>query len=88
MPVAKAAPTGDDIEEIADDEVMPDASADTGEEDGDVMEAEDFDAIESNHTPLPSKLDPWLAQLVHGYCPPDAPAFNRHTPPTNFPGRD
>ncbi len=88
MPVAKASPTEDDIEEIADDEVMPDASADTGEEDGDVMEAEDFDAIESNHTPLPSKLDPWLAQLVHGYCPPDAPAFNRHTPPTNFPGRD
>ncbi len=84
----KAAPPDDEIEEIADDEVMPDASADTGEEDGEPEEAHEFDAIESNHTPLPSKLDPWLAQLVHGYCPPDAPAFNRHTPPTNFPGRD
>jgi glycosyltransferase involved in cell wall biosynthesis len=33
-------------------------------------------------------LDPWLAQLVHGYCPPDALPFARPTPSTNFPGRD
>ena len=81
----------EDVEEIADDEVMADPAADTGEEDGEeVMDADDIDAhaIESDETPMPSRLDPWLAQLIHGYCPPDAPAFNRHTPPTNFPGRD
>lgn len=80
----------DDVEEIADHEVIADPAAATGDESGEVMEADEVEAqaIESNEAPLPSKLDPWLAQLVHGYCPPDAPSFNRHTPPTNFPGRD
>ncbi len=39
----------------------------------------------------PSKAgvpDPWFAQLLYGYCPPDGVEFARHTPPTNFPGRD
>jgi hypothetical protein len=35
-----------------------------------------------------SALDPWFAQLAHGYCPPEGARFTRHTPPTNFPGRD
>jgi glycosyltransferase involved in cell wall biosynthesis len=38
--------------------------------------------------PLPSKLNPWFAQLAHGYCPPEGTQFARHTPPTTFPGRD
>ncbi|MBN1207740.1 MAG: glycosyltransferase family 4 protein [Myxococcaceae bacterium] len=38
--------------------------------------------------PPPSALDPWFAQLAHGYCPPEGAQFARHTPPTNFPGRD
>jgi hypothetical protein len=38
--------------------------------------------------PLASALDPWFAQLAHGYCPPEGAQFARHTPPTNFPGRD
>jgi hypothetical protein len=37
---------------------------------------------------LPPAVEPWLAQLVHGYCPPDGQAFLRPAPPTNFPGRD
>jgi len=89
----------EEVEEIADDEVLSaDPAAATGDEDpvdsgdesAEVLDADDVEAqaIESDETPLPSRLDPWLAQLVHGYCPPDAPAFNRHTPPTNFPGRD
>ncbi len=86
----------EEVQEIADSEVLADPAAQTGEfdESGDesqeVLEADELEAqaIDSVQTPLPSKLDPWLAQLVHGYCPPDAPAFNRHTPPTNFPGRD
>ncbi len=47
---------------------------------------------EAQNTPLPepppSALDPWFAQLAHGYCPPEGAQFARHTPPTNFPGRD
>ncbi len=35
-----------------------------------------------------SRLDPWLAQLIHGWCPPEGAQFARPTPPTNFPGRD
>jgi len=38
--------------------------------------------------PPASALDPWFAQLAHGYCPPEGAQFARHTPPTNFPGRD
>ena len=38
--------------------------------------------------PMPSTLNPWFAQLAHGYCPPDGIRFDRHTPPTTFPGRD
>ncbi|PZR13912.1 MAG: hypothetical protein DI536_11315 [Archangium gephyra] len=35
-----------------------------------------------------SAIDPWLAQLVHGYCPPASGFFERHAPPTTMPGRD
>lgn len=35
-----------------------------------------------------SAIDPWLAQLVHGYCPPASGFFTRHAPPTTMPGRD
>jgi hypothetical protein len=38
--------------------------------------------------PPSSALDPWFAQVAHGYCPPEGAQFARHTPPTNFPGRD
>ncbi|WP_224361889.1 glycosyltransferase family 4 protein [Hyalangium versicolor] len=38
--------------------------------------------------PPHSALDPWFAQVAHGYCPPEGAQFARHTPPTNFPGRD
>jgi glycosyltransferase involved in cell wall biosynthesis len=38
--------------------------------------------------PPASALDPWFAQLAHGYCPPEGAQFARHTPPTTFPGRD
>nr|WP_225414195.1 glycosyltransferase family 4 protein [Stigmatella hybrida] len=38
--------------------------------------------------PPVSALDPWFAQLAHGYCPPEGAQFARHTPPTTFPGRD
>lgn len=49
-----------------------------------VEEAPDAPLTEPPH----SALDPWFAQLAHGYCPPEGAQFARHTPPTNFPGRD
>jgi glycosyltransferase involved in cell wall biosynthesis len=33
-------------------------------------------------------VDPWLAQMAYGYCPPEATVFHRPPPPTTFPGRD
>lgn len=33
-------------------------------------------------------IDPWVAQLLFGYCPPEAVPFERPAPPTTFPGRD
>lgn len=42
-----------------------------------------------SQTGLPiSLLDPWLSQIVHGYCPPEGIQFSRPTPPTTMPGRD
>ncbi len=38
--------------------------------------------------PPESRLNPWFAQLAHGYCPPEGTHFARHTPPTTMPGRD
>lgn len=44
--------------------------------------------VDTDASPPPSAIDPWLAMLVHGYCPPASGLFNRHTPPTTMPGRD
>jgi glycosyltransferase involved in cell wall biosynthesis len=45
------------------------------------------DAIESYEI-IPPRLDPWFAQLVHGYCPPEGAPSPLPTAPTNFPGRE
>nr|WP_043321835.1 glycosyltransferase family 4 protein [Corallococcus coralloides] len=73
----------DEAEEIAADEVH----------DADALEVEAADAeeaVDEGPPPAPpdSTLNPWFAQLAHGYCPPEGARFARHTPPTNFPGRD
>jgi hypothetical protein len=52
-----------------------------------LQEASDAEAPSGPELPG-SALDPWFAQLAHGYCPPEGARFTRHTPPTNFPGRD
>jgi glycosyltransferase involved in cell wall biosynthesis len=67
-----AEPLGDEADEFLAPVEQPLAAA----EDGPARE------------PPPSALDPWFAQLAHGYCPPEGAQFARHTPPTNFPGRD
>ncbi|RKG76614.1 glycosyl transferase family 1, partial [Corallococcus exercitus] len=80
---ARASPALDEPEEIAADEVQDADSLD--------MEAADaVEAVDEGPPPAPpeSALNPWFAQLAHGYCPPEGARFARHTPPTNFPGRD
>jgi hypothetical protein len=92
----------DDIPEVDPDELavveaLPEADGSADEEprelsDEEVQEAEAFEAAELEAPSGPelpaSALDPWFAQLAHGYCPPEGAQFTRHTPPTNFPGRD
>ncbi len=55
-----------------------------------MMTAEDSAVmtVDTDPSPPASAIDPWLAQLVHGYCPPESGLFERHTPPTTMPGRD
>jgi hypothetical protein len=95
QPPALAPPdlSDSDIVEVGADEVLeviddaPEASpSDTAEE---IMEADEaVQTVDTDPSPPPSALDPWLAQLVHGYCPPESQLFDRHTPPTTMPGRD
>lgn len=61
------------------------------EEPEDISSAEIHEAENpetDSREPPESRLNPWFAQLAHGYCPPEGTRFARHTPPTTFPGRD
>ena len=78
--------------EISNEEIVP-IEGDEGETASDAEPAELADGeVESmavaGVTPPRSALDPWFAQLVHGWGPPEETLFNRHTPPTTMPGRD
>jgi glycosyltransferase involved in cell wall biosynthesis len=58
-------------------------------DDSPVMASEEsVTTVDTDASPPPSAINPWLAQLVHGYCPPESGLFERHTPPTTMPGRD
>ncbi|MBI3185762.1 MAG: glycosyltransferase [Myxococcales bacterium] len=46
------------------------------------------DIVDDEAVPLPSRMDPWLAQIAHGYCPPEVTQFARPPPPTTFPGKE
>ena len=73
--------------QITDDDVHLVDAADAAE-DNELLAADEVDAVEADASPPPSAIDPWLAQLVHGYCPPDSHLFERPVPPTTMPGRD
>ncbi|QDE89900.1 glycosyl transferase family 1 [Myxococcus xanthus] len=95
---SRARPQPEEPDEISSDEVEEAEISATNaaqliESDDDLEEA-DADVAPAPHDdgpapePVPSTLNPWFAQLAHGYCPPDGIRFDRHTPPTTFPGRD
>jgi hypothetical protein len=54
----------------------------------DEIDEGEIHSIETLAAPPPSRLDPWFAQLVHGYCPPQSQLFTRHVPPTTTPGKN
>jgi hypothetical protein len=76
----------DEAVEISDAEVQ---AVEAPGADGEVvLAAEEVDPVDTDSSPPPSAIDPWLAQLVHGYCPPGSHLFDRPVPPTTTPGRD
>jgi glycosyltransferase involved in cell wall biosynthesis len=79
-------PSHDEFEEVGDD-VIESVEDVLGAED-DVPETHDVAEAKTSLSPPESALNPWLAQLVHGYCPPESHIFDRHVPPTTMPGRD
>lgn len=87
------------VEPVLELEPIPDAEPLVEAELIEVSELEDPAALEIADDavlePVPdheifedAAIDPWLAQLVHGWCPPEGAQFARPTPPTNFPGRE
>lgn len=88
----EAAASHDEVVEVHEDEVelVNDESflsMHDGDEHEEIDEGE-LHALETSAAPPHSSLDPWFAQLVHGYCPPESQLFTRHVPPTTMPGRD
>ncbi|TQF11195.1 hypothetical protein FJV41_35425 [Myxococcus llanfairpwllgwyngyllgogerychwyrndrobwllllantysiliogogogochensis] len=85
--------SSDEVEEA---EVSVSSAAQLIEDEDELQEAEAEEALPEPDPdddgpapePLSSTLNPWFAQLAHGYCPPEGTRFARHTPPTTFPGRD
>jgi hypothetical protein len=53
-----------------------------------VLAGDEVSPVDTDSSPPPSAIDPWLAQLVHGYCPPGSHLFDRPVPPTTMPGRE
>lgn len=67
---------------------IAEALADVPEEPLGMAAEEAVMTVDTDSAPPASSIDPWLAQLVFGYCPPASGFFERHAPPTTMPGRD
>jgi hypothetical protein len=87
-PLAEAGP--EPIQEVDDFEPLDEVDEVEAVEDAEAIEEIlEADADVDIPPSLPGGLiDPWLSQVLFGYCPPDSSHFTRPTPPTNFPGRD
>ncbi len=79
---------GDGPVEVNADEIVEVPEAEAADESPLMASEESVTTVDTDASPPPSAIDPWLAQLVHGYCPPESGLFSRHTPPTTMPGRD
>jgi glycosyltransferase involved in cell wall biosynthesis len=92
-PIEDEVQNADDAVEAVDDmvepvdEVLPVAAKPQRPEAAGAASMDEAAAAPLPDSPI-SAMDPWLAQVAHGYCPPEGAQFARHTPPTNFPGRD
>jgi hypothetical protein len=75
----------DDAVEISDAELQP---VEQEAEEDEVLAGDEVSAVDADASPPSSAINPWLAQLVHGYCPPGSNLFDRHVPPTTTPGRE
>jgi hypothetical protein len=71
--------------EISDAELQPIESEPEEEE---LLGGDEVSPVDAETSPPRSAINPWLAQLVHGYCPPGSHLFDRPVPPTTTPGRD
>jgi glycosyltransferase involved in cell wall biosynthesis len=74
----------DDMEEVHDfeSEDPPEEVASTPHQTIDLMADSAALSIHEDSLDFPrSAINPWLAQLLFGYCPPERQMFERHTPP-------
>jgi hypothetical protein len=78
-------PHVDDVELVNDESFQSLVEEDEADSE---LDSGELHALETSAAPPDSRLDPWFAQLVHGYCPPESQLFTRHVPPTTMPGRD
>jgi hypothetical protein len=79
------------LDESVDPGVQPgddDGAAGLTSDETEMVASEEVHTVDTDASPPPSAIDPWLAQLVHGYCPPGSHLFDRPVPPTTMPGRD
>jgi glycosyltransferase involved in cell wall biosynthesis len=81
--------SGDEPVEISADEVE---SLDDVDDVGDVDDVQSMDGDEgpppATAASVAARIDPWLSQLLFGYCPPEALPFERPPPPTAMPGKE
>lgn len=87
---AVSAPAESEPNQSAPNRSTPDNSTpDESESDeSELLAIDEVHAVDTDASPPESAIDPWLAQLVHGYCPPGSHLFDRPVPPTTMPGRD
>jgi glycosyltransferase involved in cell wall biosynthesis len=82
----------DDVQEIEEsqDDGLHTAQNVLGDREGEIDVINDSAALSIHEDDLDfpqSHVNPWLAQLIFGYCPPERQLFERHTPPTTMPGK-
>ncbi|WNG48686.1 glycosyltransferase family 4 protein [Archangium minus] len=97
-PLERAPVKAEEPEELAEAEEVHEVDASPTPTDAQPLEdLEEISSAEIHEAETPetppreppeSRLNPWFAQLAHGYCPPEGTQFARHTPPTTMPGRD